>query len=149
MSKVVKGNNDSDEEFELLDIRGMAKNGKNKENWLERYFGEITKASAAKQMTVGGLSGWVAGFVFTKVGKMAAMSVGGSLLVLQLATHQGYVKVNWTKVNREVSKAKKEIEKRASKRLPWILEEAEDFVKDNVFLATGFAGGFLLGIAST
>lgn len=76
-------------------------------------------------------------------------------------------------MNREVSKVKRELENEASKKLPWILEEvcndlafflsllytlsitslflfkAEDFVKDNVFLATGFAGGFLLGLASS
>lgn len=147
MPRVVQGKTESDEEFEILDVRGMARNGSG--NWIDKYLGEITKASTAKQIAVGGLSGWIAGFVFTKVGRTAAASIGGSLLLLQLASHQGYIKVNWGKVNYEVKKAKQEFEKRASHKLPWILEEAEDFIKDNIFLASGFAGGFLIGMASS
>ena len=44
-------------------------------------------------MLVGGSVGWLAGYVTMKVGKMAATAIGGSLLLLQIAHHKGYVKV--------------------------------------------------------
>ena len=33
-----------------------------------------------------------------QVGKMAAATVGGSLILLQIAHHKGYIKVDWNKV---------------------------------------------------
>ncbi len=38
------------EEFELLDYVDRG--------WLEKMFGDLTKASVAKQIAVGGASGW-------------------------------------------------------------------------------------------
>ena len=32
---------------------------------------------------------------------MAATAVGGSLLLLQIAHHKGYIKVDWNKVRRQ------------------------------------------------
>uniref|UniRef100_A0A131YV72 FUN14 domain-containing protein 1 n=1 Tax=Rhipicephalus appendiculatus TaxID=34631 RepID=A0A131YV72_RHIAP len=85
------------------------KPGSRGESWPMSFFKDATKASPAKQLTIGGVSGWCVGFIFTKAGKIAATAIGGSLLLFQ----------------------------------------AQKFVKDNVFLATGFAGGFLLGVASS
>ncbi|XP_049517053.1 FUN14 domain-containing protein 1-like [Dermacentor silvarum] len=108
------------------------------------------------------------GFVFTKAGKIAATAIGGSLLLFQIAQHQGYVKVNWSRLNKDLQQAQNELARRTDGKLPRLLEEvshfgagskgagdmalhywAQKFVKDNVFLATGFAGGFLLGVASS
>ena len=36
--------------------------------------------------------------VLFQVGKMAAATVGGSLILLQIAHHKGYIKVDWNKV---------------------------------------------------
>lgn len=89
------------------------------------------------------------GFIFTKAGKIAATAIGGSLLLFQVAQHQGYVKVNWSRLNKDLQQAQNELARRTDGKLPRLLEEAQKFVKDNVFLATGFAGGFLLGVASS
>lgn len=40
-----------------------------------------------------------------KIGKTMATVVGGSLILFQLAQYQGYVKVNWSKVNKDVNEA--------------------------------------------
>ena len=39
------------------------------------------------------MSGWAAGYVTMKAGKMAATAIGGTLLLLQIAHHKGYIKV--------------------------------------------------------
>lgn len=126
----------------------MKPSGKS-DSWPVNFFKDVTKASPAKQLTVGGLSGWCVGFVFTKAGKMAATAIGGSLLLFQIAQHQGYVKVNWTRVNKDMQQVKNELAKKTNGKLPRIFEESQQFFKDNVFLATGFLGGFLLGMASS
>ena len=41
---------DEDAEFELLDLTDRG--------WLKKMFGDLTKASVAKQIAVGGASGW-------------------------------------------------------------------------------------------
>ncbi|XP_054931755.2 FUN14 domain-containing protein 1-like isoform X1 [Dermacentor andersoni] len=125
------------------------KPGSKGESWPVSFFKDATKASPAKQLTIGGISGWCVGFVFTKAGKIAATAIGGSLLLFQIAQHQGYVKVNWSRLNKDLQQAQNELARRTDGKLPRLLEEAQKFVKDNVFLATGFAGGFLLGVASS
>ncbi|XP_070388733.1 FUN14 domain-containing protein 1-like isoform X2 [Dermacentor albipictus] len=69
--------------------------------------------------------------------------------IRMIAQHQGYVKVNWSRLNKDLQQAQNELARRTDGKLPRLLEEAQKFVKDNVFLATGFAGGFLLGVASS
>ncbi len=48
----------------------------------------------------------------------------------------------------EVEKAKKELEKRKDKEIPQLMDKVQALVKENVILVGGFAGGFLLGMAS-
>ena len=55
---------------------------------------DLGKASVPKQLAVGGAAGWVSGYLTMKAGKMAATAVGGTLLLLQIAHHKGYIKVN-------------------------------------------------------
>lgn len=131
---------DEEEEFEVLDVTDRA--------WFDKALRELSKASVAKQLAVGGVSGWCSGYLFGKVGKAAALALGGSLLLLQVASHQGYITINWGKLEKNLNAAKRQIERSARSRLPAILEEVRDFAVDNAFLAGGFAGGFLLGIAS-
>ncbi|XP_064455576.1 FUN14 domain-containing protein 1-like [Ornithodoros turicata] len=127
----------------------LPKSSSRKDDWPLSFFKDVTTASPAKQLTVGGLSGWCAGYVFTKAGKVAATVIGGSLLLFQVAQHQGYIKVNWSRLNKDVQQAKNELTRRTNKKLPKVVDEGRQFVKDNIFLATGFLGGFLLGMASS
>jgi len=129
-----------DEDIEIIDIIDRG--------WLERALGDLSKASVAKQITVGGVSGWCAGYIFSKVGKAAAAALGGSLLILQVAHHKGYIKINWGQMEKDMNKAKKTVQKDTDKLLPYIAEEVRDFTRENMFVAGGFAGGFLIGLAS-
>ncbi|GFQ89768.1 FUN14 domain-containing protein 1 [Trichonephila clavata] len=67
--------------------------------------------------------------------------------MFQIAQHQGYIKVNWSKVNRDIEKAKGKLDKHSKKELHWFIDETKSFVQEYKFLVTGFAGGFLIGIA--
>ncbi|GAB6020797.1 FUN14 domain-containing protein 1, variant 2 [Chamberlinius hualienensis] len=78
----IKISRNSDEEFEILDISTMGSNGR---NWIRRQLDELNTAPTPKQIAVGGASGWLAGYAFAKVGKIAAISIGGSLLIMQVS----------------------------------------------------------------
>ncbi|XP_042230472.1 FUN14 domain-containing protein 1-like isoform X1 [Homarus americanus] len=95
-----------EEEFEVLDVRGTARSGM---SWLQQFMQDLTKQPVTKQVAVGGLSGWVVGYLSMKVGKVAATVVGGSLIIMQLAAHKGYIKVDWNRVNRDLEKNAKKL----------------------------------------
>ena len=61
-----------------------------------KVLADLSKASVPKQLAVGGAAGWTAGYLTMKAGKMAATAIGGSLLLLQIAHHKGYIKVQPT-----------------------------------------------------
>ncbi|XP_063070085.1 FUN14 domain-containing protein 1 isoform X1 [Engraulis encrasicolus] len=141
-----------DELYEVVDITDYAR----RHQWWSRVFGNNSgpiaeKYSVATQIAMGGVTGWCAGYLFQRVGKIAATAVGGGFLLLQIANHSGYVQVDWKKVEKDVNKAKKHLKKRANKAAPELnsfIEESSEFVKRNIVLSSGFVGGFLLGLAS-
>ncbi|XP_076370282.1 FUN14 domain-containing protein 1-like isoform X2 [Tachypleus tridentatus] len=105
---------------DVLENRGR---GKSEKDWFQGIFSDITKASAAKQTIVGGITGWGTGFVFTKVGKAAATAVGGSLLLIQIAQHQGYIRINWNQLNKDVETTTEYVEKQVDKGFPRLLKQ--------------------------
>ncbi|XP_038001910.1 FUN14 domain-containing protein 1 isoform X1 [Motacilla alba alba] len=141
-----------DDSYEVLDLTEYAR----RHHWWNRLFGRnsgpiVEKYSVATQIVMGGVTGWCAGFLFQKVGKLAATAVGGGFLLLQIASHSGYVQVDWKRVEKDVNKAKKQLKKRANKAAPEIntlIEESTEFIKQNIVVSSGFVGGFLLGLAS-
>ncbi|XP_066520692.1 FUN14 domain-containing protein 1 isoform X1 [Hoplias malabaricus] len=154
-AKYAKGQEEAeseDEAYEVVDLTEYARS----HQWWSRIFGSNSgpiaeKYSVATQIMMGGVTGWCAGYLFQKVGKIAATAVGGGFLLLQVANHSGYVQVDWKKVEKDVNKAKKHLKKKANKAVPEIntfIEEATEFVKRNIVLSSGFVGGFLLGVAS-
>ncbi|XP_068185216.1 FUN14 domain-containing protein 1 [Antennarius striatus] len=136
----------------VMDLKDLAK----RERWWDRLFGRgsgpvAEKYSVATQVAVGGVSGWCVGYIFQKVGKVTAASVGGGLLLLQLANHSGYIQVDWKKVEKDVNKAKRQLRKTTGQTGPELntfMEKSTDFVKKNIVVTSGFIGGFLLGLVS-
>ncbi|KAF7244941.1 FUN14 domain-containing protein 2 [Varanus komodoensis] len=140
---------------DVLDLAEYAKN----RSWWRKLFGPKSGSSAEKysvatQIAIGGATGWCTGFIFQKVGKLAATAVGGGFFLLQIANHTGYIKIDWQMVERDVSKAKEQLKFRSSptkKLTPEMknkMDEVISFLKKNVILTGSFVGGFLLGMAS-
>ncbi|XP_018584876.2 FUN14 domain-containing protein 1-like [Scleropages formosus] len=141
-----------DDSYEVIDLTEYAR----RHQWWSRVFGNspgpiAEKYSVATQIMMGGVTGWCAGYLFQRVGKIVATALGGGFLLLQIANHTGYVQVDWKRVENDVNKAKKHLKNRADRAAPEIksfLGESTEFVKRNVVLSGGFLGGFLLGLAS-
>ncbi|XP_036695665.1 FUN14 domain-containing protein 2 [Balaenoptera musculus] len=139
--------------FESLDLAELAK----KQPWWRKLFGQESGPSAEKynvatQLLIGGVTGWCTGFIFQKVGRLAATALGGGFFLLQLANHTGYIRVDWRRVEKDVQKAREQLRIRQSGRTPAgatsRAQEVVSFVKKNVLVTGGFFGGFLLGMAS-
>ncbi|KAG8511798.1 FUN14 domain-containing protein 2 [Galemys pyrenaicus] len=139
--------------IEALDLTDLAK----KRAWWRKLFVQDSgfaaeKYNVATQLLIGGVTGWCTGFIFQKVGKLAATAVGGGFFLLQLANHTGYIKVDWQRVEKDMKKAKEQLKIRKSNQLPTEVkskaEEVVIFVKKNFLVTVGFFGGFLLGMTS-
>lgn len=56
-----------------------------------------------------------------KVGKTAALAVGGGIILLQIAQQKGYVTIDWNKVKEKAEKSTEKVEnKYSSETSKWI-----------------------------
>lgn len=60
-----------------------------------------------------------------KIGKTVATALGGSLILIQIASHKGYININWSKVNKDLEGATKNLSQRATSEssLPKLLDK--------------------------
>ena len=79
-----------------------------------------------------------------------AAAVGGSFLLINVVgARQGYVQIDWEKLEDDLEDVGEEITKTLnSKSTKGFMEQMSVIVKRNVVTASGFAAGFLLGIAT-
>lgn len=103
---------------------------------------------SVQQALIGSSGGWITGYSLVKFGRYAGFSMGASILLIQLGHHYGYINIDWKTVNRDLKKAKEEVEKQASNHLPGLSARIQKSISDNAVMASTFVGGFLLG-AST
>lgn len=53
-----------------------------------------------------------------KIGKVAAVGVGGGVILLHIASQKGYIDINWDKINKKVDKISDKIEKETTGKSP-------------------------------
>lgn len=95
---------------------------------LDRWVGDVSKKSATKQILIGAGSGWATGYITMKVGKAAAIAVGGGIILLQIANQQGYISIDWNKINKKVDKVTDKVEEAVTGQGPSWADKAERFV---------------------
>lgn len=116
----------------------------------QQFVQDLTREPVTKQVVVGGVSGWVVGYLSMKVGKVAATVVGGSMIIMQLAAHKGYIKVDWNRLNKDLEKNAKKLKREVESNVNGsAADQAVRFARENIVLASSFGGGVLLGIASS
>ncbi|KAJ8950303.1 hypothetical protein NQ318_021160 [Aromia moschata] len=119
------------------DIVTMDDVGKEAKTIIERILGDVSKTSATKQIILGATSGWVTGFLAMRVGKTAALALGGGIILLQVANEKGYIKINWDKVNRNIDKVADKVEERITGEGSTWMDKAERFVDKKLDQAEG------------
>lgn len=50
-----------------------------------------------------------------KVGKATAAAIGSGILLLQIANHNGYIKINWDKVTKKAEELSEKVDERTTK----------------------------------
>jgi uncharacterized membrane protein (Fun14 family) len=109
------------------------------------------------QMIVGGVSGLATGYVFARVGKLAAFTIGSTLITLQVAQHLGYIEIRWGKKKSQLSELKKKAIKAAEQagltgsssndKAEQMMAEVKSFFQENYTFALSFGGGALVGFS--
>jgi FUN14 domain-containing protein 1 len=107
------------------------------------------------QILIGGSGGLVSGYVVKRAGRVAAITLGGTIILLQAAQHFGYVNINWKKVQKDLKKkadkAVKAIEQSSGvtdqESFDRLVRNTKIFVKDNLTFGLSFLGGVFIGIA--
>lgn len=97
-------------------------------SYLEKFLGDISKKSATKQIVIGSLSGWATGYSTMKIGKTAAFLIGGGIIFLEIANEQGWIKIDWNKVTKQIDKAADKVEEVATGEGPRWIDKAERYV---------------------
>ncbi|XP_055336911.1 uncharacterized protein LOC129587275 [Paramacrobiotus metropolitanus] len=68
---------------------------------VDRALHSLATASGAQQITAGGATGWLSGYLFNKFGRPVIYNMGSSLIVVLFAEHLGYLTVDWSKFRRD------------------------------------------------
>ncbi|CRL01784.1 CLUMA_CG015000, isoform A [Clunio marinus] len=106
----------------------MTNVGSEAKNFLDRLLGDVSKKSATKQILIGAGTGWATGFLTMKVGKVVAVSVGGSIILLQIAANEGYIKIDWNKLTSKANKLADKAEEAITGEGPSWADKADRFV---------------------
>lgn len=75
----------------------------------------------------------VTGFISMKIGKVAAVGLGGSVILLHIASQKGYIDINWDKINKRVDKITDKIEKEATGKSPNWTEKVSTYLIQSWF----------------
>lgn len=115
-------------------------------NAITRFFNDVGKSDATKQILIGATSGFATGFISMKAGKAVAVAVGGGIILLQLANDQGIIKINYSKMNRKIDKVMDKVEQKITGRSGSWADKIVQFTRRNTPFTVGFIGGVLIGV---
>jgi uncharacterized membrane protein (Fun14 family) len=102
----------------------------------------------ASQISFGGICGWCAGMASKQIGKTAAVVIGTGFIGMQVLACNGYVHVNWKKMEADVMGVldlNKDGKVDHHDLKGW-LDKGLSVCRYNMPSSAGFAGGFLIGI---
>ncbi|ENN80753.1 hypothetical protein YQE_02830, partial [Dendroctonus ponderosae] len=117
-------------------------------SFISRYLGDVDKSDTTKQILIGAGSGWISGYLTMRVAKTTAFAVGGGIILLQLASERGFIKVNWSRLSKKLEKVVDRVESEISNQDRAWTDKVMDFFKNNTPFTSGFVGGFLIGTAT-
>lgn len=64
-----------------------------------------------------------------KVGKVAACAIGGGIIMLQIASTQGYININWDKIKKKAEKISDKVEEKVTGDGPKLMDKVRINIK--------------------
>jgi FUN14 domain-containing protein 1 len=64
-----------------------------------------------------------------KVGKIAAFAIGGGIIMLQIAATQGYININWDKIQNKADKISDKVEEKLTGEGPKLMDKVSNLLK--------------------
>ena len=125
-------------------------------NIMKKVGKEIQQMSTPTQIAIGSASGLATGYVFSRLGKMAALSIGSALILLQVANHSGFIEVKWKKstkiddLKQKAIAAAEEVgltQNQKNNKLEKIGRQLKSFFRKNATFGVSFGGGLLIGLS--
>ena len=123
---------------------------------LKKLMKDIKEMDSVHQVVAGGVAGVIAGYATQKLGKMAAFTIGSTVIMLQVAQSSGYVDIRFGKQSKIDSLKKKALkaadavgltEPDTQTQVQRALGEVKKFMKNNVTFGASFFGGVLIGFS--
>ena len=120
--------------------------------FFKKTLNDIQEMPQTNQIVIGGVSGLATGYVIAKIGKIAAFTLGSSVLMLQVAQHFGYIEIKFTKKSK-LDELKKKALKAAEdsglveQKSERAVKEVKKFLSNNLSFGLAFGGGLLIGFS--
>jgi uncharacterized membrane protein (Fun14 family) len=124
-------------------------------DYLRNTLDDVREMSKLNQVIVGSVAGLATGYVFSKVSKMAAFTIGTGVIGLQIAQHSGYIEIKWGKKSNKLDDIKKKAIKAAEEagitkqnsKAEKVALQMKSFLQENITFGVSFGGGFLIGFS--
>lgn len=118
---------------------------------------DINEMSTLNQILIGGSTGLATGYVLSRVGKLAAFTIGSSVIVLQVAQQMGYIEIKWGKKSSKLQDLKKKAIQAVEEtgintgmrndKTDRVFKEVKKFFQKNLTFGASFGGGVLVGFS--
>lgn len=108
--------------------KNIEKMGDEASRFLGGILGDISNRSAYAQILIGATTGWATGFATMKIGKLAAFAIGGGIILMEIARQEGYIDIDWNKINRKLDKVTDKVEEAVTGQEKTWIDKAERYV---------------------
>ncbi|TNN12681.1 hypothetical protein EWB00_003507 [Schistosoma japonicum] len=106
---------------------------------------DIRSRPHRQQVVIGVGSGLLAGYMFAKIGRVAALLLGGTLVALQCAVQQDIIHINWRKVERASNHVQSNTSLFGEKHT--LKKKIIKAIEENRVFFGSFGGGFLIAVS--
>ncbi|KAK4475414.1 hypothetical protein MN116_002470 [Schistosoma mekongi] len=106
---------------------------------------DIKSRPHRQQIVIGVGSGLLAGYIFAKIGRAAALLLGGTLVALQCAVQQDIIHVNWRKAECVSNQVQSDTSIFGEKHT--LKKKMIKVIEENRVFFGSFGGGFLIAVS--
>lgn len=118
------------------------------------YYNAVCSSTPRKVIMMGSglFGGWFIGAFIRRIGRTTAVAVGGGLVIIQVASHSGYIQINWQRIHRDTEKAVRMVraaEKQVSRNKSNAQQLASAVTREvskNGVVASAFVVGILFAV---